>query len=52
MIGKITHSVDYNYWLKRFKTQLNEPTNQKSIKAPKVVIQQKRNAIIKLWGQV
>ena len=40
MIGKITHSVDYNYRLKRFETQLITPTNQKSIKAPKVVIKQ------------
>ena len=25
-------SVDYNYWLKRLNTQLNEATNQNSIK--------------------
>ena len=29
--------------------QLNEPTNQNSIKVPKFV---KPNVIIKLWGQV
>ena len=36
-IHKITHSVDYNWWLKRLDTQLNESTNKNSIKAPKVV---------------
>ena len=30
-------SADYNRWLKHLDTQLNEPTNQNSIKAPKVV---------------
>ena len=34
---KITPSVDYNKWLKRFNTQHNEPTNQNQIKVPKVV---------------
>ena len=29
---KITPSVDYNKWLKRLKTQLNEPTVPNSIK--------------------
>ena len=29
--------VDYNYWLKHFNTQLNEPYNQNLIKVPKVV---------------
>ena len=28
LIDKITRSVDYNLWLKRFGTQLNETTNQ------------------------
>ena len=36
MILKITPSVDYNKWLKRLNTELNEPTNQTSIKVPKV----------------
>ena len=31
-------SVDYNYWFKRLDTHLNEPTNQNSIKATKVVM--------------
>ena len=33
---KITLSVDYNYWLKRLDTHINEPTNQNSIKNTKV----------------
>ena len=37
MIHKITPFVDYNYWLKHFNTQLNESTNQYSLKVPKVV---------------
>ena len=28
MSHKIIPSVDYNYWLKRLDTQLNEPANQ------------------------
>ena len=34
---KITSSVDYNLLLKRMDIQLNEPTNQNSIKFSKVV---------------
>ena len=34
---KITRSVDYNYWLKRLITQLNEATNKKITKVPKIV---------------
>ena len=37
MINKVTFSEDYNKWLKRLVTQLNEPTNQNLIKVPKVV---------------
>ena len=37
MIHKIAPTVDYNLWLKRLDTQLNEPSNQDSIKVPKVV---------------
>ena len=37
MTHKITPSVDYNYWLKRLNSQLNEPTNQDLIEVPKVV---------------
>ena len=35
MIQKITPFVDYNWWLKRLGNQLNETTNQNSIKVPK-----------------
>ena len=35
--NKITPSVGNPYWLKRFDTQLNEPTNLNSIKVPKIV---------------
>ena len=31
------NSVDYKQWLKRLGTQLNKPTNQSSIRVPKVV---------------
>ena len=37
MLHKITSSVNYNQLLKRFDTQINEPTNQNSTKVPKVV---------------
>ena len=33
---KITPSIDYNYLLKSFDTQPLKPTNQNSIKVPKV----------------
>ena len=37
MKHKVIPSVDYNYWLKQLDTQLNEPTNQNSMKVSKVV---------------
>ena len=37
IIHKISSTVDYNWWLKRLDTQLNEPTNKNSTKVPKVV---------------
>ena len=37
IIYKITPFVDYIFWLKRLDTQLNESTNQNSIKVPNVV---------------
>ena len=41
MMIQITPPEDYNkvynQWLKRLDTQQNEPTNQNSIKVPKVV---------------
>ena len=33
-IHKIIPSVDYNQWLKHLDTQIDEPTNQNSIKIP------------------
>ena len=36
-IHKITLSVAYNSWLKHLDTQLNEPTDQSSIKFSNVV---------------
>ena len=51
MIQKISLSVDYNSWLKRLETQLNEPTNK--IQVPNVVKPtNKKNYFIKLWGLV
>ena len=37
IICKNNPSVDYNLWLKRLDTQLNQPTNENSIKVLKVV---------------
>ena len=36
-INQISPPVDYNKWLKRLDTQLNEPTYQNFIKVPNVV---------------
>ena len=47
---KIIPSLDYNYWLKRFDTQLNEPTNQNSIKAPMLLSKRKRKRYDKTSG--
>ena len=38
MIQEITPSVDLYYWMKRLNTQLNESTNQNSLKSPKIII--------------
>ena len=52
-LHKITPSVDYNSWLKCLDTQLNESTNQNSLKVPKVVSpMNEKNVITKLWGLV
>ena len=37
MIHKLIPSVDYNLWLKRLDSQLNEPKTSKFKKGPKVV---------------
>ena len=54
MIHIITPIVDYNLWLKRLDTQFSEPTNQNSVKVPKVVEPTNRtdNVILKLLGLV
>ena len=41
IIHKITPSVDYNKWLKRLDTQLNDPTNHYSLikKSPNLLSQ-------------
>ena len=37
-------------WLKRLNTQLNEPTNQYSIKVPKVVEQPNKKSLLQNFG--
>ena len=37
IMHKIIFSLDYKQWLKCLDTQLNKPTNQNSIKVPRVV---------------
>ena len=49
-IHKINISVDYNYWLKRFDTWLNEPTNQNSIKVTKVVNLTNKKTLLQNFG--
>ena len=46
MKHKNTPSVDYNYWLKRLDTHLSEPTNQNSVKVPKVAKPTKRKTLL------
>ena len=46
MTHKITPSVDYNLWLKRLDTQLNELTNQ----IPKLLSQRIRKRYNKTLG--
>ena len=48
MIHKIPSSVDYNYWLKLLDTQLNESTNQNSLRSPNLLSQRIRKLIILL----
>ena len=46
MINKITPSVDYNYWLNCFGTQLTEPTNKISLKVLKFVKPTNKKALV------
>ena len=50
MINKLTLSIDYNKWLKRLDTELNESTNQYSIKIPKVVKATNKKTLNKTFG--
>ena len=50
MILKITPPVDYNKCLKRLDTQQNEPTNQNSLKVPKVVKPNNKKTLFKNFG--
>ncbi len=50
MINKISPSVDYNHWLKRFNTQLSKQTNKNSINSPKLLSQQIRKKYYKTLG--
>ena len=50
IIHKIASSVDYNYWLKRLDTQLNESTNQNSLKVPKVEKPTNKKTLLKTLG--
>ena len=43
-------SVDYNQWLKRLETELNETTNQNSIKLPKVVEPTNKKTLLYNFG--
>ena len=40
------NSIDCNKWLKRLYNQLDEPTNQKIIKVPKVVKSTNKKTIL------
>ena len=50
MIHKILSPVDYNYWLERLETQLNESTNQNSLKVPRVVKPTNKKTLLKKLG--
>ena len=50
MIHKITPSVDYNQFLKLLDTQLNEPTNQNSMKVLKYVKPTNKKTLLKTLG--
>ena len=54
MIHKITLFVyqckSVNQWLERLNTQLNDPTNQSSLKSPKMLSQQRRKRYYKTLG--
>ena len=43
-------SVDYNQWLKRWDTQLNESNNQNSLKVPRVIQSTNKKTLLKTLG--
>ena len=49
-IHKIAHSENYHFWLKLLDIKLNKPTNQYSIKVPKVFQLTKKNRYYKTLG--
>ena len=52
MTHKIAPAVDINQWLKRSNTQLNKPTNQNSVKVPKVVRPTNKKRYCKTLGTI
>ena len=42
--------VDFNQWLKHLDNRQNEPTNQISIKVPKVVKQTNKKMLLQVFG--
>ena len=46
MIDKITPSVDYNQWLKRLDSQLNDPTNQNLIEVPNFIMPKNKKTLL------
>ena len=50
MIHKINPSLVCNKWLKRLDIQLNEPTNQNSLKVPKVANSINKKTFLKTLG--
>ena len=50
IVNKITAFIDYNQWLKRLETQLDEPTNQNSLKLQRLISQQLRKHYFKTLG--
>ena len=46
MIHKIAPAVEYNYYLNRLDTQINEPTNQNLILVPKVVKSKNKKTLL------
>ena len=52
LINKNTLYVDYNQWLKRLDTQLNEPNNQNVVLKVDKPTNKETLFILTLWGAV